>query len=160
MDTIVYTVERDGEVLYVGITRNEKARRKQHRRGFPGSSFNVRLRTDMASAVKAEKKLINKLNPTHNKEGEYKGVTTDKHAQSVSESLSGRSLTEEHKRKIGKAQPAPFYKKRRKVKNPGTGPHVGKTGKDHPRWGKKHSEETKKRLSEIAKERWRRKNGE
>lgn len=81
--------------------------------------------------------------------GLSKRITCEQVIREVSSRVhTGREFSDEQKKNMSLAK--------RGKKNPMYGtvsPNAGKFGEEHPRWGTKHSEETKRKLSEAAKKR-------
>jgi group I intron endonuclease len=88
----------------------------------------------------------------HNRTGGGDGcsgaIRSEETKQKMSEALKGRIFTEEHKKNIGKSSKGRIFTEetRKKMSNS----HLGKlVGEKHSWYGKKHTEETKKQLSEL-----------
>ena len=64
----------------------------------------------------------------------------------------GSKLTEEHKRKIGEANKNPSEETRKKLSDASKGENnynYGKTGEKHPNFGRHHTEEAKRKMTET-----------
>ena len=79
-------------------------------------------------------------------------IKTEDMKNKVSAKLKGRKFSEEHRKKIGEANRKRIISEETKNKLRGeNNPMFGKTGDKNPSFGKKHSIETKKKISENRK---------
>ena len=89
-------------------------------------------------------------NRTDGGEGPSGAIPNDETRRKRSKSLKGRIFTEEHKKNIGESSKGRIFTEQSREKMSNS--HLGKfVGEKSPWYGKKHTDETKKKLSEVNK---------
>lgn len=91
------------------------------------------------------KKELSKLN--RSKKGTPLGPMSDEHKRKISESNKGKVFSEETRKKLGDAHRNPSEETRKKMREN----HADVSGENHPMFGRKHSLETRRKISESLK---------
>jgi hypothetical protein len=157
-------LREDGTPYYVGKGKGKRAWDKNHTVNLPTNPNNIKIIKENLSStdsLKMEVVLIKKYGRKDNNTGILRNLTdggdgvvnpSEDWRKQKSKSMEGNKNPSRQpgaSERISKSQLRPEVVMAKKLKMSGElAPHYGKYGKDHPRYGIKDSEETKKQKSD------------